>query len=137
MAGNYVSGAMIHSSKVEPVNDRFHPKASPMFADRDLMSEDLPPLLIQVGEREYLFDESMVFLHCFTRVKPGRVCDYQLVTMTSSKSKVPVATTPIRCEIYEDMTHVFQLLRPLGVGIADVACQRGEEFLMSIFGYPK
>lgn len=66
--------------------DPADPAASPLFADL----KGLPPTLIQVGEREILLDDSR------------RLAE-----------RLSEAGVSVRCEVWEDMFHDFQLFSPL------------------------
>ena len=69
-----------------PDNSQFeNPFVSPLFASEKDFG-DLPPSLIQVGDAEKLRDENILFAARFSK-------------------------SPITLELYEDMVHVFHLVR--------------------------
>ncbi len=65
--------------------DARDPLASPLFADL----HGLPPLLMQVGDRETVLDDTRVFA-----------------------AKAQQAGVPVQVSVYEDMIHVFQQFAP-------------------------
>jgi len=65
-----------------PDGDPYHPLASPLYADL----AGLPPLLIQVGDRETVLDDSVMFAE-----------------------KARAAGTDVELQIWDGMIHVFQM----------------------------
>ena len=81
-----------------------HPLVSPVYGDM----EGLPPLLVQVGEVEYLFDEVMVLAHKF-QYSGG------------------VDGGMMRLEVYQDMVHVWHFFE--GTRMATLAYERISDFI--------
>ncbi|KAJ3110409.1 hypothetical protein HDU96_006628 [Phlyctochytrium bullatum] len=80
-----------------------HPYVSPVFGSD--APGALPPTLVQLGERERLRDEGIVFAaERFRR-------------------------SPVRLEVYEDQVHVFQVF---GDAVGQAALRRAGEFIRSV-----
>ncbi|KAI3660126.1 hypothetical protein MP638_002468 [Amoeboaphelidium occidentale] len=74
-----------------------HPLISPVVAD---LSYGLPPILLQVGECEYLRDDALFLYHKLESTN----------SLSCSRK-----TSPFRLEVYQDMVHVwhfFEIIQP-------------------------
>ncbi|KAJ3019113.1 UNVERIFIED_CONTAM: hypothetical protein HDU68_010820 [Siphonaria sp. JEL0065] len=89
-----------------------HPYVSPLFAKDDPLdkSTQLPPTLIQLGSRERLRDEGLMF------------------------AGESFKNSPMRVEIYEDMVHIFQAFAAKGEEIAIDALKRVGGFIRHLNG---
>ncbi|KAJ3029622.1 UNVERIFIED_CONTAM: hypothetical protein HDU68_011657 [Siphonaria sp. JEL0065] len=89
-----------------------HPYVSPLFAKDDPHDKatHLPPTLIQLGSRERLRDEGLMF------------------------AGESFKNSPMRVEIYEDMVHIFQAFAAKGEEIAIDALKRVGGFIRHLNG---
>ena len=135
MASHYVSGVKPKKMGADAISvltyHAFHPHVSPLFASSNILADALPPVMIQLGGKEYLLDEGLILAkqlskRCMSdkpdwlRLIPAK----QLWVQTEDE-----ITHDVVCEVYEDMTHVFQLLVPLGIPSAQTALKRGRDFM--------
>jgi acetyl esterase/lipase len=125
-----------------------HPYASPWFADCADLANSLPnAVLIQVGAREYLMDEGILLAHRIHQYRDQKTASTKKEEVEKRETAVSwlrwvgwrdmaaemtvrrEMKAEVQCEVYEDMTHVFQLFWPLGYTPARIAVEQGCRFL--------
>ncbi|KAI3651005.1 hypothetical protein MP228_004486 [Amoeboaphelidium protococcarum] len=131
----YVSGLQQNNNGPRSLNQipKTNSKASPFFASIDSLYESLPPTLIQVGQKEYLCDESMVMATRLARKHGERMRggfnSEWLQFYHSQNKELQVTRGPIQVQVYEHMTHVFQLFAFAGVKEGADAISAGCKFI--------
>lgn len=100
LSTNFVHG--VHSSR--RIIDARNPIVSPFFASKELLRESLPPVLIQLGQKECLVNEGVWLANQLDD------SHYELVSKhTIGHEEKFSQNNTCYCEVYEDMTHVFQI----------------------------
>jgi hypothetical protein len=77
-----------------------HPLVSPIYGDLT----NLPPILIQIGEAEYLLDDSVVLAHKY---------DQTAQSVAGRDDGRGGKVGGLRLEVYQDMVHVWHFYDPL------------------------
>jgi acetyl esterase/lipase len=131
LSGNYVRGVSYGQVRREEQEDErttyhaHHPEVSPVFAPEQVLATSLPPVLIQIGGKEYLYDEGLLLAK-----RLSRTCEESFSPTMVGDGIPPIRTWKrVECEVYENMIHVFQLLGTIGERRGRLALDRGCDFL--------
>lgn len=107
-----------------------HPHASPWFATDQELSDALPrAVLVQVGGRESLVDEGVALVRRLTMFRRQPQNWLSNIESRQDLSDESLYFDRCLCQVYQDMTHVFQLFMPLGHATAIDAISRGCSFI--------